>query len=86
MKKWIWGLTVILGIIVAVGIYQNCYLPEFEIINTIKIGSDDYTSVHLTVQVNRWSYDVDEIIQKVRECYCGLNGEPEQLDVSLYNK
>lgn len=86
MKKWIWGCVVAAVIVSSVWFYQNCYLPEFQIMSTVKTGCDNYSSVYLSVVVNRWFYDKDEIMKKVREYYCELNVEPERLDVRLYNK
>jgi hypothetical protein len=84
MKKWVCrfliAVTVVIG---SVGIYQNCYLPEFEIVSTIKSGSDNFTSVYLTVQVNRWLYDETDMEQKIIGYYCDLNGEPNNLVLSL---
>ena len=87
MKKWITGFIVtVIVLIGAVWFYDNCYLPEFEIVSTIKSGSDNFTSVYLTVQVNRWCYDMNEMEQKIVDYYCDLNGEPNKLNCKILCK
>ena len=84
MKKWITGFIVtVIVLIGAVWFYDNCYLPEFEIVSTIKTGGDNFTSVYLTAQVNRWLYDETDMEQKIIGYYCDLNGEPNNLVLSL---
>ena len=64
MKKWILGFVVVAVTMVgSTWFYDNCYLPEFKIVSTIKSGSDNFTSVYLTAQVNRWFYDEKEMEQ-----------------------
>ena len=84
MKKWITGFIVtVIVLIGALWFYDNCYLPEFEIVNTIKVGADNFSSVYLNVQVNRWCYDTDVMMRKVREYYSDLNYEPDELKIEL---
>ena len=85
MKKWILGFVVAAGVMVgSVWFYDNCYLPEFEILGTIKVGADKFDCVYLTVQVNRWCYDTDDVMQEVKEHYCNLNGVPDKLEINLF--
>lgn len=86
MKKWILGFVVVATVMVgSVWFYDNCYLPEFEIVSTIKSGSDNFTSVYLTVQVNRWFYNEKEMEQKIIDYYCRLNGEPDYISYKVFN-
>ena len=84
MKKWITGFIVtVIVLIGAIWFYDNCYLPEFEIVNTIKTGSDNFTSVYLTAQINRWFYDEKEMTQKIIVYYCDLNGEQDSIHLKM---
>lgn len=85
MKKWILGFLITIAVIVgSVWFYDNCYLPEFKIVSIIKSGSDNFTSVYLNVQVNRWFYDTEKMEKKVKRFYSTLNGEPEQWNISFH--
>lgn len=84
MKKWILGFLITVIVMVgSVWFYDNCYLPEFEIVSTIKSGSDNIISVYLNVKVNRWGYEMDEVMQQVKEYYCNLNDVPDVLKIEL---
>ena len=74
-------MIVMAVVIASAGIYQNCYLPEFEIVSTIKTGCDDFTSVYVTVRINRWFYDSEKMERKVQSIYNELNGKTEQLKI-----
>lgn len=58
---------------------------EFEIVNCYKIGSDSFQDVTLHVLVNKKNYNEEEMLLKVRDFYYQNNGQPDSLEINLYD-
>ncbi len=60
-------------------------VEEFEFFQSYKTGADNFEYAYLTVIVNVKDYNVDEMLIKIRDRYYELNGEPDILEIKLYN-
>ena len=60
-------------------------LREFEIFQSIKVGSDNFERTSLEVIINLENYDIDEMFEKVKEEYDLMNGHAENLTIRLYD-
>lgn len=89
MKKKILATLIILTAVVAaaVTIYKKNEerKPEFEIVSTIKNSFEDHEDVMISVIVNSKDYDEESMMNKVYAHYIGLNGEPEELCIKLFD-
>lgn len=83
MKRWIFKVVclVLFG-----GVALGKILPqeEFKIYNSIKSSCSNYESVTLRVIVNKWNYDSEEILEKVKSFYCQYE-LVDELSVYLYD-
>lgn len=70
--------------IMIMGIIWKKNNDKFQILNTYKIGADNFQSVTLQVVVNNRSYDDKKMIYRIKDFYCKENGEPDELKIYLY--
>ena len=49
------------------------------------MSSKNYERVYLTVIVNIREYNTDEMFYRIRNRYIDLNGEPDVLEIKIYN-
>ena len=59
-------------------------LREFEIFQSIKVGSDNFERTSLEVIINLENYDIDEMFDAVKSYQIRLNGESDELNIRLY--
>ena len=57
---------------------------EFEIFQSIKVGSDNFERTSLEVIINLENYDIDEMFDAVKSYQIRLNGESDELNIRLY--
>lgn len=59
-------------------------LRDFEIFQSIKMGSNNFVRTSLKVIVNLKDYDIDEMFDAVKSYQIRLNGESDELNIRLY--
>lgn len=78
-------LIVVLVIGLCTAVYEGNKRPAYEIISTVKSGSDNYETVSINVIVYQKNYDQDEMLSYVCTSYWNLNGAPDELLIQLFN-
>lgn len=58
---------------------------EFEIFQGYSYVSGGYNDTSIKVIVNERDYDTESMFEKIRDFHNKLNGEPDELEISLYN-
>lgn len=88
MKKIVYCFALLVMVLV-IGLGIRSYIkkdePEFRIVSTMKTTFDNYKVVNISVIVNVKKYDKEEMLVKVRDYYSDLNGEPDEITISLFN-
>ena len=58
---------------------------KFEIFQSFSFVSGDYNDTSIRVIVNEIDYDIESMFEEVKVFHNKLNGEPDELEISLYN-
>lgn len=58
---------------------------EFEIFQGYSYISGGYNDTSIKVIVNERDYDTESMFEKIKDFHNKLNGEPDELEISLYN-
>ena len=74
------SITLLCGIFLE-GVFQK---EDFKIYNSIKNSYSNYESVTLQVIVNKWNYEPEEMIERVKNIYCKYEMVNE-ITINLYD-
>lgn len=88
MKKlnYVWIVGAILIVLVGnLCRYKVRDMPDYEICQCFTFGADNYEEANLTVIVNIKEYDIEEMLNTVREQYCERYGVPDVLKIKLFD-
>lgn len=58
---------------------------EFDICQGYSFVSSGYNDTSIKVIVNERDYDIESMFENIRDFHNKLNGEPDELEISLYN-
>lgn len=81
------GIVLVVGMILFLGskIYEQKQKQNFEIKRTIVISSADFERSYIRVVVYEKDYEIDKMFQEIIKEYNMLNGESDELVISIYN-
>ena len=65
--------------------YQARDIPDYEIFQCFTLGTDNYKEANLTVIVNIKEYDVEEMLNTVKDQYCERYETPDVLKIKLFD-
>lgn len=77
------AVLVIVGIIIGSTCRQSS--KEFEIVNSYKVGADNFQNVTLQVIVYVRNYDEEKMLNRIRDFYLENGGSVDQLTIKLYD-
>lgn len=84
LKKAVVGFILILATFVGTYTFRHMQ-DEFSIMSTYKTTMDNYESTALHVIMNTQKYDAGEMLIRIKDYYCSLNGSPNELHITLYD-
>ncbi len=84
IKLYLLLLVVVCMIPKSTGEVSRKNLRDFEIFQSIKVGSDNFERTSLEVIINLENYDIDEMFNAVKSYQIRLNGESDELNIRLY--
>lgn len=76
------AITLIISFLL-IGICYYISLPDYQIFNSMSFSNQDTRDTELKVIVYRY-WNIDELVQEIREEHNKINGTPTTLEINLY--